>query len=98
MLHCNQTIAEFFDVKWEPNMVEGLDVEIRQSKHQTFWEFLALLLSMVIWGHYFKAQAVAVVGGQHRRPHPRTELGGEGHPFSDRERTHVAQRAFRMGL
>ena len=62
VLRCNQTITEFFYGQWKPYMVEGLDVEVKQSKHQTFWEFLALLLSMVIWGHYFKSQAVAVVG------------------------------------
>ena len=43
-------------------MVKGLDVEIKQSKHQTFWEFMALLLSMMVWGRYFRHQTVAVVG------------------------------------
>ena len=62
VLRCNQIVTEYFFVKWEANMVQGLDVEVKQSKHQTFWEFLTLLISMIVWGHYFQVQAVAVVG------------------------------------
>ena len=61
MCHGGKPI-EYFFVKWQPEDAEQLDVEPANTKHQTFWEFITLLLALVQWGDCFVSEAVAVLG------------------------------------
>ena len=56
----NLTPFEFFHCAWEN--IDHLKVEPGQSKHQTFWEILTILLSLELWGDHFVHEEVAILG------------------------------------
>ena len=55
-------IVEYFAVKWANEDVAVLGVHIADSKFQSFWEFLTVLLVLLLWGDDFTDVELAVVG------------------------------------
>ena len=49
-------------VKWTAEIAGELGVEVGLSKYQTFWEYLSVLLCLLLWGKSFTRQSVAIVG------------------------------------
>ena len=39
-----------------------MDISPGESRHQTFWEMLTLVLSLMTWGDHFVTEAVAILG------------------------------------
>ena len=62
VLRCNKVVTEYFEVKWEATTAVWLGVETHNSKFQTFWEFLTLVLALCVWGDQFVQEAVALLG------------------------------------
>ena len=55
-------VREYFSVIWNQDDVDHLGVEVHCSRFQTFWEFLALLLSLMTWADRFVEERVLVLG------------------------------------
>ena len=62
VLRAGDKIVEYVLIKWNNSIAEKWDVRTGDSKHQSFWEFLMLLISLMLWGSSFGRQSVAVVG------------------------------------
>ena len=56
------TVKEFFSVVWFGDEASHLRIEPGLTKHQTFWVFSTLLLSLIVWGDRFVTDTVMVVG------------------------------------
>ena len=48
------------------------------SKYQSFWEMVTLLLCLVIWGRYFNTEVVALVGDNTGAMQNALDLKGKG--------------------
>ena len=55
-------VTEYFSVVWTEDDAPHLNVVPGDSRHQTFFEFLTLLLSLMIWGDTFVSFSVAILG------------------------------------
>ena len=55
-----------------------LGVTPGNSKYQSFWEMVTLLLCLVVWGHYFHTEVVAVVGDNTGAMQNALDLKGRG--------------------
>ena len=55
-------VVEYFAVVWYGDEAPQLGVVPNDSRHQTFWEFATLLLSLCVWGDRFTEETVAVLG------------------------------------
>ena len=53
---------EYFSVKWTDATAAHLKVVTGTSRFQTFWEFLALYLVLLTWGHRFHKQGLRIFG------------------------------------
>ena len=55
-------IVEYFSILWTEWDAPHLGVAPGDPKHQTFFEFLTLLLALMVWGNSFVETSVAVLG------------------------------------
>ena len=55
-------VAEFFYTIWQSEDAAALGVEPGETGHQTFWEFLTLLLALIVWGPRVRSVSVPVLG------------------------------------
>jgi len=62
ILRCGEVVTEYWYGKWTKDSVGHLSVQIGSPASQCFWEFLALLVSLVLWGDGFCQEALQVVG------------------------------------
>merc|ERR1712194_767960 len=59
-------VVEYFSILWTDEDAAHVGVAPNDCRHQTFWEFLTLLLALVTWGDQFTEETVLVatiVGG-----------------------------------
>ena len=69
---------EYIVVKWDADHGSILSVEPGVSKFQTFWEFLILLLALMVCGNNFIAEQVAVLGDNTGALQNALDLKGRG--------------------
>ena len=62
ILRAGHNIAEYFYVAWNDDVARRWVIVTHESKCQTFWEFLTLLLTLIKWGSQFGQQAVSILG------------------------------------
>ena len=55
-------VIEYFAVVWYGDEAPHLNVVPDDSRHQTFWEFATLFLSLCTWGDRFTQETVSVLG------------------------------------
>ena len=78
VLRCHEKITEYFIVEWTHASAEKFGIEPRNSKHQTFWECLTLVLALCVWGNSFTHEAVAVLGDNTGALQDALNLKGKG--------------------
>ena len=78
VLRNNYRIIEYMVVKWEAVHGAVLEVVPGESRFQTFWEFLALLLALMLWGNNFVNEQVAVLGDNIGSLQNALDLKGKG--------------------
>ena len=61
-LRHNDIITEYWWAVWDDKEVSRLGVQTGQARHQTFWEALALLISMLVWQKCFALGPVLIIG------------------------------------
>jgi len=54
--------AEYFAVAWAPDVCGLFGICTGDPKHQTFWEYLTVLLALCEWGDSFRAEVLTVAG------------------------------------
>ena len=54
--------TEYFACRWTEASAAHLGVWTGDSKFQSFWEFLTLLLALILWGERFTAECITVLG------------------------------------
>ena len=59
--HTGKTIEYWWTI-WDERDVQKMKVQTGQARHQTFWEALALLISMIAWRDCFQWGPVLVIG------------------------------------
>ena len=69
---------EYFVIEFNNDMAKHLSVEIKDSKHQTFWEFLVLVLTLIQWGKDFAVSSLAVLGDNTGSLRDAMDLKGKG--------------------
>ena len=69
---------EYFYKKWQTDAVKHLGVWTDDPKHQTFWEFLMVLLVLVRWGCHFVHEEVAILGDNTAALQSLLNLKGKG--------------------
>jgi hypothetical protein len=62
ILRAGHAVTKFFYLEWNNDLARRWGVVTHDSKHQTFWEFLTLLLTLLKWGSQFGQQSVAILG------------------------------------
>jgi hypothetical protein len=62
VLRSGQRITEYFVARWTLDTARQLGAVPGESRYQTFWEFLTLLATLMVWGRNFKNETVAIVG------------------------------------
>ena len=62
VLKFNGQATEFFAAKWDQKDFKNMDVTTGESRSQTFFEFLTLFLSLLLWANRSGERALAVVG------------------------------------
>ena len=55
-------VVEYFSILWTDEDAVHVGVAPNDCRHQTFWEFLTLLLTLVTWGDQFTEESVLVLG------------------------------------
>ena len=55
-------ITEYVCVVWSADDAAHLGVQPGDTKHQSFYEFLMLLLSLLVWGDNYVEQSIAILG------------------------------------
>ena len=55
-------VVEYFSILWSDEDAVHVGVAPNDCRHQTFWEFLTLLLTLVTWGDQFTEESVLVLG------------------------------------
>ena len=60
--HADGYVSEYFCVVWASEDAPHLDVQPGDTRHQTYFEFLTLLLSLMVWGDRFVDLTVPVLG------------------------------------
>ena len=55
-------VKEYFKAKWRPKDFKHMDVTVGESRSQSFFEFLTLFMSLVLWASRGAGGAVAVIG------------------------------------
>ena len=55
-------ILEYVFLQWRDRDVKALGVTVGDSKYQSFWEFLMVLIALIVWGDRFVDEEVAVIG------------------------------------
>ena len=78
ILRCNHKVVEFFYVKWESDTAAVHEVIPGKSRFQSFWEFLTLLLCLMVWGKDFTKQRLAVLGDNTAALSNALQLKGKG--------------------
>ena len=62
ILRNGKHIVEYVFIEWNEEHFGPVGAWPGDSRFQTFWEFLMLLLSLLLWGSNFVAEQVAVLG------------------------------------
>ena len=60
VLYEGDVATEYYACRWKPSDIVGLDVTIGESRSQTFWECVGLLLGLVLWAR--PSEPLAVLG------------------------------------
>jgi len=58
----NGRYVDHFALEWSEDLFPGLPVEIGQPKSQTFFEFVTLLLTLMVWGDSYTEERVTILG------------------------------------
>ena len=56
------TVKEYFVTQWTGSLAARLGVKVGEAAGQTAWEFLALLLVLIVWGEGYVEKSLAVLG------------------------------------
>ena len=78
ILRCGEAITEYMHCTWDESTVQHLGVCIGDPRHQTLWEFLTLLMSLMIWGGNFLTEEVALLGDNTASLADALDLKGRG--------------------
>ena len=78
VLRRNEQVVEYFSVKWRRSHAAHLNVVIGKSKFQTFFEFLTLLLALMVWGKEDPTKTLAVLGDNTGALQEAISLSGKG--------------------
>ena len=71
-------VMEYWWYVWKTKEVAKLNVQSGLPKHQTFWETLTLLLSLILWGEYATGRTILMVGDNTGSLQNTLELKGKG--------------------
>ena len=74
----NGAVVEYFATVWYGEEATHLDVVPGDTRHQTFWEFATLLLSLCTWGDRFVDNSVAILGDNTAALSCALKLDGKG--------------------
>ena len=55
-------MKEFWFCSWRTKDVARLGVQADRPKHQTFWETLVVLMSLMVWGHHSAESPMLIIG------------------------------------
>ena len=78
VLKHGDTLHEFFIKEWCNEDVAHLKVWRDDPAHQTFWEYLMVLMSLIRWGHQFVHEEVAILGDNTGALQNAVSLKGKG--------------------
>ena len=62
VLRVDGVATEYFACKWTEASAAHLGVWTGDSKFQSFWEFLTLLLALIVWGDSYTKECITVLG------------------------------------
>ena len=62
ILKFKDVVREHWHCSWQTKFVARLGVQAGKTKHQTFWESLTVLMSMMLWGSQVGEAAVLIIG------------------------------------
>ena len=62
ILKFNNVVVEYWYCAWTTKEVARLGVQAAKTKHQTFWETLTVLMSLMLWGDRSPGAAILIVG------------------------------------
>ena len=62
VLRVNGVATEYFACKWTEASAGHLGVWTGDSKFQSFWEFITLLLALIVWGDSYTEECITVLG------------------------------------
>ena len=62
VLYLENVPAEFWSVSWSSDLASLLQTSVGDPSAQTTWEYLAVLICLLIWGKRFSQQGLAVLG------------------------------------
>ena len=77
LVHDGQPV-EYTRWVWNDESAAGLGVEVGKPKDQSFWEFLTIALSVVLWGGDFVHQALALITDNTAALQQTLDLKGKG--------------------
>ena len=72
-------VVEYFNVIWTGEEAVHLEILPGDSKHQTFWEFATLLLSLLAWSRRFTEAPITIFGDNIGALSLALSLKGRGH-------------------
>ena len=55
-------VKELWYCSWRTKDVARLGVQADRPKHQTFWETLVVLMSLMVWGHHCADAPMLIIG------------------------------------
>jgi hypothetical protein len=79
VLRLNGIPVEYFFVSWSHVTAGHLGVIPGLPKFQSFWELLALLIALLLWGDRFEGRSVAVLGDNTAALSDALNLTGKGY-------------------
>ena len=62
VLKWGNEVKEYFKAKWKKSDFKGMDVTVGASRSQSFFEFLTLFLSLLVWANLCGEGSIAVIG------------------------------------
>jgi hypothetical protein len=74
----NGTIVQYFSVVWSGDEAPHLPIWTHDCKHQTFWEFCTLLLTLVVWGDKYTDHSLHLLGDNTGSLQNALDLKGRG--------------------
>ena len=78
VLRDGRRIVEYFAVQWQDEEVSLIGVHVADSKFQSSWELLTVLLVLLLWGDDFTDTELAIVGDSTSALQDALHLKGSG--------------------